>query len=179
MTTNNPAQERQDQLSCEIILKGMPNWKEVLTEMTVELSDGWAELCGGKVVPHLTYAKKEAEVNGTSLERSVLIAFLNCGFKLEELEVTIEKTSEKQWGRCVWYQEHPSYRKPIDELFDGTALNDPSLFYAMWKTEHAGDQNFGFYSVQMMASNSILPHKTFVYHRIVLSPPAKTESAAA
>lgn len=181
MTSVNRAQERQDQVPCEFIVQGTEkSWKEILTEMTIELSEPWAKLCGGTVVPYLEYAKKEAELNDNSLERSALIAFLNRGYKLEELEVTINGGPEKEaWGTCVWYKDHPNYQKPIPDYFKGTALNDPSFYHAMWKTEHAGDQNFGFYSLQMMASTSILPHKTFAYKRVVLSPPANAEAKAA
>lgn len=181
MTTNNWAQERQDQVPCEFIVQGRDmTWEEILAEMTIELSEPWAGICGGTVVPYLDYAKKEAELNHNSLERSALIALLNRGYKLEELEVTIDGGPEKEaWGKCVWYKDHPEYQKPISDYFKGTALNDPSFFYAMWKTEHEGDKNFGFYSMQMMASTSILPHKTFVYRRVVLSPPANAQAKAA
>jgi hypothetical protein len=90
---------------------------------------------------------------------------------LEELEVEFAGSTEKKWGVSVWYKDHPNYHTPINPMFQGTALNDPSLFHATFKTEYAGDQKFCLYSTQMMASVNTLVHKTLIYRKVVFSRP--------
>ena len=146
----------------------------------IALDGGWAELCGGTEVPIMTYLEKEAELNGQSLERSIMHEFLRLGYKLEELEVDIIRDAiTPTWGRCVWYREHPNYEQPLDETFNGTAINNPAYYHAMFRTEHAGDQHFCLYSLQMMLSTSVLFHKTLLYRKVVFSPPKAAEQEAA
>ena len=166
----NRMQARQDQGQCEIVVRGVADWKDCLAK-PIKLEGPWVTLCGGAEVPLMTYVRKEAELNVQSLERSVVTAFLNMGYQLEELEVEIESEKARGWGRCVWYKDHSKYAVPIPEMFNETAFNNPKFFHAMFKTEHADDQHFCIYSLQMMASRSILPHKTLVYRKIVFSPP--------
>lgn len=177
----NQMQARQDQGPCEIVVQGVTDWKDCLAK-PIKLSDGWAKVCGGSEVPLMMYVRKEAELNVQSLERSVVIAFLNMGYQLEELEVEVESQKTRGWGRCVWYKDHPKYADPIPEMFKGTAINDPKFYHAMFKTEHAGDQHYGLYSMQMMASGALLPHKTLVYRKVMFSQPVQKptdESVAA
>lgn len=172
-------QKRQDEGTCELIVQGVADWKECLAK-PIKLSEPWAELCGGEEVPLMTYVRKEAELNVQSFERSVVTAFLNMGYQLEELEVEIDSKEGRSWGRCIWYKDHPNYAEPLDEMFNGTAINDPRFYYAMFRTEQAGDQHSPFYSMQMIASTSVLPHKTLIYRKVVFSPPKRaTEDKAA
>ena len=166
----NWMQKRQDEGTCEFIVQDAADWKECFNK-PIKLEEPWAELCGGSEVPLMTYVRKEAELNVQSFERSVVIAFLNMGYQLEELEVEIDSDESRSWGRCVWYKEHPKYAEPLAEMFKGTAINNPAFYHAMFKTEHAGDQHYGLYSMQMIASTSLLPHKTLIYRKVVFSPP--------
>lgn len=175
----NRMQARQNEGPCEIIVQGVADWKSCL-DVPTKLGEVWAKLCGGTEVPLIVYLRKEAEVNMQSFERSVVIAFLNRGYQLEELEVEIENEEARNWGRCVWYKDHPKYAEPLDKMFDGTAINNPSFYWAMFKTEHAGDQHYSLYSMQMIASTLILPHKTLTYRKLVFSQPkpaAETKAA--
>ena len=87
-----------------------------------------------------------------------------------------------RWGRCTWYKDHPDYvNKNEDKLPPDLA----SMMYAVWKTQHAGDQNFGMFSTQMFGAAvvgepvRVLLHKTLLFRKVVLSPPAKRELAHA
>lgn len=79
----------------------------------------------------------------------------------------------------MWYREHPAYDQALPEMFDRTAINNPAYYYAMFCTEHAGDQFYGLYSMQMMMSTSTLFHKTLLYRKVVFSPPKAAEQEAA
>lgn len=172
-------QARQDAGECEFVIHGISDWRSCLTA-TIALDGGWAELCGGTEVPIMTYLEKEAELNGHSLERSIVHAFLRLGYKLEELEVDIDgNKDEGTWGRCVWYPEHVVYEQSLPDMFDRTAINNPAYYFAMFRTEHAGDQVYGLYSMQMMMSTSTLFHKTLLYRKVVFSPPKAVEQEAA
>ena len=173
---NNDLQARQDEDGCEFIVNGVSDWKSIFAS-PVQLSGGWAKLCGGSEVPMMACLEKEAEMNGHPLERSIVHAFLHLGYVLEELEVDIDK--ERAWGRCVWYREHPDYSQRLPDIFDNTALNNPAYYYAMFRTEHAGDQRFCLYSLQMFASSSTLFHKTLLYRKVVFSPPKAVEQEVA
>lgn len=178
--TQNQMQERQDAGKLELIVQNVADWRDCL-QVPTKLNATWAKLCGGSEVPLIDYIRKEAEMNNQSFERSVVAAFLNLGYQLEELEVELSHPEKKAWGRCVWYKDHPSYAQPIDAIYNGSAINNPAFYHAMFKTEHAGDQHTSFYSMQMIASASILPHKTLLYRKVVFSPPKQgaTESVAA
>ena len=177
----NRMQALQNQGQCEILVQGVADWKDCFAK-PIKLGEPWAKLCGGSEVPLMTYVRKEAELNVHSFERSVVIAFLNMGYQLEELEVEIESEETRGWGRCVWYKDHPTYTDPIPEMFKGTVINDPKFYHAMFKTEYDGDQRYGLYSMQMMASAALLPHKTLIYRKVVFSSPVQkptVESVAA
>lgn len=174
MGRNNEMQERQDKVKMEIIVHGVQDWKECLA-VPIKLGELFAKLCGRAEVPYMTYTRKQAEVNCHSFERSVVIAFFVLGYQLEELEVDID--GKEEWGKCVWYKEHPAYSQPIDEMWGGSIINNPAFYYAMFKTEHVGDQYWSIYSTQFSTDNSVLPHKTLIYRKIVFSPPKPKEAA--
>lgn len=171
-------QERQDAGHCEFAVQGMADWRTIL-EKPITLSGIWAEWCGGTKVPYIVYARKEAEVNNQSLERSIVTALLNLGYQLEELEVEFVGEKEAGWGKGVWYKNHDAYEEPLDTIFEGSLINDPSFYHAMFRTENAGDQQFCLYSLQMIAGAAILFHKTLLYRRVVFSPPKAAEQEAA
>ena len=176
---SNNLQTRQDEGDCEFVVSGVSDWKSIFAA-PMQLSGGWAKLCGGTEVPIMTYLETEAEMNGHPLERSIVHAFLRLGYTLEELEVDIIRDAvTPTWGRCVWYREHPDYEQSIDGMFNGTALNNPAYYYAMFRTEHAGDQHFNLYSLQMMLSASTLFHKTILDRKVVFSPPKAMEQEVA
>jgi hypothetical protein len=177
----NHLQARQDEDECEFIVNGVSDWKSIFT-IPVRLSGSWAKLCGGTEVPMMTCLEKEAEMNDHPLERSIVHAFLRLGYVLEELEVDIIcNATTTTWGRCIWYREHSNYEQPLPDIFDNdyTVINNPTYYYAMFRTENAGDQHFSLYSGQMFASNSTLFHKSLLYRRVVFSPPKAMEHGAA
>lgn len=179
MGLSNSMQARQDQTPCTIVITNGKTWEECLS-IPLKLSDEWwAERCGGMEVPYLKYVRVQAELNHQSRERSMVSAFLDLGYSLCELEVEFSDSERRKWGICRWYREHANYQKPISDLFTGSAVNDPSFYYAVFKTEHACDQEFGLYSTQMMASAGILLHKTIVYRKVVFSPPKNANAVAA
>lgn len=176
--------ELQKKTKCTISVIGVDDWKSCFTD-TVTFDDPfWILKCGGKTVPELKYLEVEAALNEQSLERSVVNRLINLGYILEELEVSFSNSSERQWGRCTWYKEHPKYQEPIESPFIDDVSKVPANFWhAMFKTKYDGDQHFCLFSMQMIGAalvgqgSGILLHKSMVYHRVVFSKP-KVAAAA-
>jgi hypothetical protein len=167
----NKMQERQNLVACEIVILGLTNWQDSLADPIQLTSEAWIKLCGGKEIPRLNYVHKVAEINEDSFERDAICELLNMGYQLEELEVDMINEEQRKWGRCTWYKEHPAYSEPVPKGFSHLI---PNFLHGMFKTEKAGDQSFCLYSTQL--GGGILLHKTFVYHKVVLSQPkAKNE----
>ena len=165
---------RQAALPWPITINGMPNWEDAFSG-SCELNEMWTKLMGRSVATHLEVLHKVVEINGDSLARSAVSDLLTRKFVLEELEVEFVRDVESAWGKCVWYKEHPKYLEHVeDKVFKN---EDPSFMNAMFRTEHAGDQKFSLYSLQMFGAcilegkSPILLHKSIVYHKVVLSPP--------
>lgn len=180
---NWPAQLLQNAANgnadAEIVVEGVEDWGTLFLGM-VTLEPPWSTWCGGTQVPELVALTKEAEVNNVSIERTVLGRLISRGYVLEELVVSFENDEQKPWGKGIWYKEHPSYEKPTKAMKraypHANALHF-SYIVAMFKTEHAGDQDFTLLSMQMIAQQllklptSILLHKSLIFHRAVLSAP--------
>lgn len=176
MVETNWMQTLQNEGTVEFVIQGVDDWHTCLAR-TVKLKGTWIELCGGSEVSLIDYARKEAEINNQSFERSVFTAFVRLGYRLEELEVEIHgNKDERSWGRCIWYKEHPAYQEPIPVALHQMRL-EPNLYHAIWKTEHAGDQHYCIYSVQVSFS-AWLPNKTLIFRRVVFSPPSSTSKQA-
>lgn len=177
------AQAAQNAFELQIIVDGNPNWRPLLDESTKLNGDFWIELCGGTEVPLLHYLKKESELNRVSFERSVLSTFLDKGFVLEELEIEFSDPDGKKWGACSWYKEHSIYEKPI-KGFEGMHPKWTPFMRSMCKTEHAGDQEFSLFSMQMFGAAlvgmpvHVLLHKTLLFKKAVFSSPKKEAQAA-
>lgn len=172
-------QKAQDKGEFNLTIPGHAEWMDYFKGKVTGIKPKYAHLYGGNEVPMVDYLKKNAELNAESFEREVVNHLLGQGYFLEELEVEFVNETEKNWGRGIWYKDHPAYVKPIDLIYNGTAINDPKLYHAMFKTEHAGDQTFCLYSMQMMMSSRVLLHKTIIYRKVVLSPPVEAETKAA
>ncbi len=178
---NWPAQTRQNERKFELVVDGSQDWKPFFDGTTKfnEAGDSfWIKRCGGVEVPLLRYLEVEAEINNVSLERCLMNTLLRRGFELQELEV--EFTGEQaKWGVCTWYKEHPRYTEPLGKGFKPEAQKWVNFIRAMWKTEHAGDQQFGLFSTQMAGAAllgmpvNILLHKTLLYRRAVFTSPKK------
>lgn len=175
--------ERQKHVKAEITVVGVADWR-MCFERTISLDKIWSSICGGNIVSHLRYLEKEAEVNHHSLERSAVNAFINSGYILEELEVEFTNREEREWGRCIWYKDHPEYKPEIKSVFFPDPTWIPRNFWhAMFKTEHAGDQKFNLFSTQMLGAalmglkSGILLHKSMVYHKVVFSKPKEANAA--
>src|SRR5687768_14619357 len=128
----NTMQERQNQVPCEIIIRGIEDWKECLAEKiklhpmplgmvyrdhpNMPVVD-WAALHGSTdtiEVSLFDHLKKVAELNRDSFERELICNLLTKGYQLEELEVQFWGGGEgENWGKCVWYKEHSNYT-PFD-----------------------------------------------------------------
>lgn len=177
---DNRMQQSQDAGGvCEFVILGNKDLQAIL-DQSVTLTGRWAEWCGASEVSMLTYLEKEAEVNGHSLERSIVHAFLQLDYQLTELEVDIVGYEDSDtWGRSVWYAEHPAYHQPVPKLYEESPADNPAFYYAMFKTEHAGDQQFCLYSTQMMMSRYPLMHKTLRYRKVVFSPPPSANDSSA
>jgi hypothetical protein len=182
MAPPNFSKEAQDKVKFNLVIHGVADWQALLSK-TIQLNEPWSEWCGGLEVPLITYLRKEAELNVVSFERSVMDYLMSNGYTLEELEVEFRDAERAAWGKCVWYKEHPRYLEPMSELFKGQE-KWANLFCSMFKTEHAGDQEFCVLSMQMFAGaligqrTGILMHKTLIYHKAVFSLP-KTSAVAA
>ena len=153
-------QTRQDSVVCEIHIQGIEDWKEpLLKEVKVEYP--WSHMLRKFEAPFIEVVQKAAEFNGESFERAALETLLREGYRFEELECEFE--GHPEWGLGVWYKEHPAYI-PVKSMF---GQRDPSYYYAMFRTEKAGDQQFCLYSVQCGA----ILHKTLIYRKVVLFRP--------
>lgn len=172
---------RQAEVPADIRVVGVDDWRSCLAE-EIDLEEPWADLCGSRRVPYLVYAMVEAEVNDVSFERVVVSQLLGRGYVIEELVVEFTNDDEAPWGKCTWYKEHPSYPDsfPPDDMFAQMPVV-PNLMYAMFATEHAGNQKREFYSLQMVMSTHPLANKTIVFHKVVFTPPrtATMDQAAA
>jgi hypothetical protein len=185
LATANDAQARQNKVRCDIAIEGYDNWRDVFENRTVRPRAGseshfdiWF---GTHTVPILEYLRVNSDQNCVSFERSVVSWLLTRGFKLEALEVEFDNRERSTWGVCVWYKEHPLYAEAVHRMFAGL---DRSLLNAMFKTDNAGDQKAGVYSMQMIGNAligqpQILLHKTIVFRRVELSPPKRTRTSLA
>jgi len=178
------AQERQNKVPVQIVIDGNPDWQRFLNGSMKLTSPGFIEMCGGTEVPLHKYLWAEAEVNDVSFERTALSALLGRGFVLEELELEFTNSESSAWGKCVWYKEHPSYTAPAAEsLFEGCHPKWYGFLESVFKTERAGDQKHGLFSLQMagaalMGLNvRVLLHKAMIYHKVVLSSPQAAVAA--
>ncbi len=183
LTRKNSAQTRQNKVVPTIIIYGFDSLSDVFNEKTVRIDPHYAKYHGTEYPRMLDYLRVNADLNKVSFERSVVSKLLTMGFQLEALEIEFDEDSRERaaWGRCVWYKDHPSYAEPVNEMFRRL---DPSLLHAMFKTQNAGDQRFGVYSLQMignamMGQPQILLHKTIVFRKVVLSPPPQKVAKAA
>ncbi len=180
----NYAQARQDQVECEVVINdiekitGTSDWKSSFSG-NVRVHDWAAKYFGGTKVKTLDYLRVDADLNKVSFEREALGKLITLGYKLEELEVEFDDEKKGKWGTCIWYKDHPSYHDPkLVEEWKGGTPEAFSFLVAMFKTEHAGDQRFTLYSMQMVAAATIkqqvqvLLHKTLVFRRAVLSLPS-------
>ena len=189
----NYAQARQDQVDCEIMINdleritGTSDWRSAFSNI-VTVYDWAAKYFGDTKVKTLDYLRINADLNKVSFEREALGKLLSLGYVLEELEVEFDDKELGRWGTCVWYKDHPSYHDT--ELANKWPPSfTPEIFsylVAMFKTEHAGDQKFTLYSMQMIGAAingqraGILLHKTLIFRRAVLSlPPANYAKIAA
>ena len=136
------AREEQRAIVADIRIQGVPDWREPLRKL-VTLDSAWAKVFGSDKVTLLKYLAKESEVHQHSFERSVVQGLLALGFELQELTVTFANAREMQWGKSVWYRDHPHYLKKHEHYLSQDMRYVPSnMWHAMWKTEYAGDQAF-------------------------------------
>jgi hypothetical protein len=179
----NFAQHRQDEVKVEIVINGLEeftgssDWRSAFSS-TVHVHDWAAKYFGGTKVNTLDYLRINADLNKVSFEREALSDLLSLGYKLEELEVEFDDEKMAGWGVCTWYKDHPSYHdEELRERWKGGTPEFFSFLVAMFKTEHAGDQKFTLYSMQMASAAilgmpvQVLLHKTLVFRRVVLSLP--------
>lgn len=187
----NYAQARQDQVECKIVINGLEtitgtsDWRSAFSN-TVTVYGWAAKYFGGSKVKTLDYLRINADLNKVSFEREVLGTLISRGYQLEELEVEFDDKKKAGWGTCVWYKDHPSYHDPkLVEDWNGGTPEAFSFLVAMFKTEHAGDQEFTLYSMQMIGAAivglpaQVLLHKTLVFRRAVLSLPRANYAKAA
>lgn len=185
MSTENFLQLEQDKVELEITIINGKSWEEYLQE-TITLNDTWAEICGAREVPRIVTLRKEAEVNAVSFERCVLNDFLNKGYSLEELAVHFNAEDKAPWGVSHWQKAHRSY-DDADYIKQWPGLDKKWLGFvkSIFQTEHAGEQTFTLFSMQMVAAqmlglhHGVLLHKTLVFHKATFSLPAMTDAAAA
>lgn len=187
----NSAQARQDQVACEIVINdlekitGTNDWRSAFGQ-TVTVHDWAAKYFGGTTVNTLDYLRINADLNKVSFERTALGKLISLGYQLEELEVEFDDKKKAEWGTCVWCKDHPSYHDPkLVEFWEGGTPETFSFLVAVFKTEHAGDQKFTLYSMQMVGASlagqpaQVLLHKTLVFRRAVLSLPPQNYAQAA
>lgn len=184
----NYAQTRQNKVECAIIVRGFDSWGDIFRDKTVNPRKGFEDFFlkwhGTLTPPALEYYRLNSDMNRVSFERTIVSKLLSRGFELEALEIEFDEDNEDRsgWGQCIWYKHHPSYAEPLGVMFRGL---DPSFLNAMFKTQHAGDQKFGLYSLQMFGAAlmgervEVLLHKTTVFRKVVLSPPKQKMAAAA
>lgn len=193
LRARNRAQDRQDRVSCEIMIRdlakltGSPHWISTF-KPTVEVVAGAEKYFGSRIVKTEDYLRVNSDLNGVSMERTVLGQILSLGYQLEELQVEISGDPKKEaWGRCVWYKDHPNYHtNKHADLFPNATPTDMSILFAMFKTEHAGDQQISLPSMQMVGAALIgqrgqgfLFHKALVFRRAIFSLPEPALARAA
>jgi hypothetical protein len=192
MRAANDAQDRQNRTPCEIVIRdleritGSPHWSSAFRPI-VQVGPDSERYFGGRIVATPVYFRITADLNRTSGAREMLSVLISLGYQLEELEVEFWDDPEMEtWGRCVWYKDHASYHeKGRSRAFPEASSDALSMLRAMFKTEHAGDQEFTLMSTQMIAAAlqkrpRFLFHKLLIFRRVVLSlPPSNYEKLAA
>jgi hypothetical protein len=188
-----PAQSRQNQVSVEITIEGVDDWKSLFADK-ITVGRDYGHLKADHEYSLLEISMEEARVNDVSLERNVLSKLIERGYVLEELEVEFDASDKESWGVCTWYKEHDAYTNPSEKRkqnFPSASPRDLSFIVSMFKTEHAGDKEFTLMSLQMVGAMLMrmkdpegsypvpfLFHKTLVFRRVALSKP-KQEALAA
>ncbi len=184
LARRNRAQAAQDRVDCKINIIGLPSWTEVYKNGSILIRPAYIKHFGGAQVPALDFFRVESNLIHVSFERTVLGDLITRGYKLEALEVEFDSGEEAKWGKCVWQKTHPSYAKPepsLLTLFPSATAHSFSFIAAVFQTEHAGEQEFGLCSTQMVGIPlydlpvEFLFHKALIFRKAVLSPPSSEE----
>lgn len=180
----NFGQVRQNQTDCTIVVNGVANWRDIFAGETVQIRPQAAKFYGGTQTSALDYLRINSDLNRVSFERSVVSELLTRGYTLEALEVEFNNKERSAWGTCVWYKDHPKYHEPLPEFYKPGAQKWAGFIRSMFKTSRAGEQESTLFSTQMWGAafvgkaEGILLHKTLVYRKVILAPPAPEQAAA-
>ena len=169
MYVPNLIQERQAAVECDFRVLGVDSFQACLTGV-VTLEGVWAEHCDMEQLTLLGCARNAVQLYDQSLERGLMSAFLKLKYPLVELEVEIHTTEARGWGKCVWYKNHANYMQPLHE-FAQESGHLSGLHYAMFRTEHAGDQHFRLYSSELFVGGAPMLHESVIYHKVVFALP--------
>jgi hypothetical protein len=170
--------EYQAEAGCEIGIVGAERWQDHLAD-ELPLNNGWDKVLGRPSISAIDFADEYAKRHGLGHEWGIAIELLNRGYTFEELEVEFRNAGPwDDWGRCVWYKEHPSYDQPLPEPYVRFSIFTPRLVFAMWRTENAGDQKACFHT-SSFGGAAITPRKTIIFHKMVFVPPTDQENSQA
>lgn len=181
----NTAQDLQDLLPVEIVIRGYERWQDAYASfplLTARADNPY--FVAGKPISFLEAVRVNADLNRVSFEREIVSDLLTRGYVLEELEFEIDHPARGRWGKCVWDRDNPVYDRKL-KFFPEADRTVCSFLVARHRTEFAGEQEFGLYSTQMVGAVlitgkvQILLHKTILFHKVVLSPPAQQLAQAA
>jgi hypothetical protein len=159
---------RQLEVGGEITVLGHSgDWRDLITgEVDIRAVGGSPRQFGAEKMSRLVFELKCSEIDSTSPEREWLSFLVMEGYTLEELECEFTTGDRAGFGKCTYLKEHPAYKQKIPEEVPKEHWKTPSIWYAHFMTEHAGEQQINFISTQ-----GVPFHKTMVFHKVVLRPP--------
>ena len=160
--------KRQREVGAEITVLGHSgDWHDLITgEVDIKAIGGSPKQFGAEKMSRLDFELKCSEIDSTSPEREYLGFLVMEGYTLDELECEFTEGDRASFGKCTWLKEHPAYQQQIPEHVHKACWKTPSIWYAHFRTEHAGVQEINFIS-----SQDVPFHKTMVFHKVVLRPP--------
>lgn len=162
---------RQLEVGGEISVLGHSgDWRNLITgEVDINAIGYSPKQFGAEKMSRLDFELKCSEIDSTSPEREYLGFLVMEGYTLEELECEFTDQDRVRFGKCIWIKEHPAYKQRVPGWIAKVPWVNPSIWYAHFNTERAGEKEIHFISTQ-----GVPFHKTMVFHKVVLRPPANT-----